>query len=96
MVFPVAGQKSNHVGQTLSSLMLDVCQLLGVRKLNTTAYHGGKVQPNPKIMLRKQASTHGLQWDKFLSGVVGHIETPLTSFLLFGKDCRSSIAAPYK
>ena len=70
MVFPVAGQKSNHVGQTLSSLMLDVCQLLGVRKLNTTAYHGGKVQPNPKTMLRKQAATYGLQWDKFLSGVV--------------------------
>ena len=46
-------------------------------------------------MLRKQAATHGLQWDKYLYGVLwAYRNTPhestlkKPSFLLFGMDCR--------
>ena len=90
----------------LSNLMLDVCQLLGVKKLNTTAYHpqcNGLVERfnrTLKAMLRKQAATYGLQWDKYLSGVVwAYRNTPhettgeKPSFLLFGTDCRSPTEA---
>ena len=47
-------------------------------------------------MLRKQAVTYGMQWDKFLSGTVwAYRNTPheatgeKPSFLLFGIDCRT-------
>ena len=63
----------------LSTLMLDVCEKLGIQKLNTMAYH---LQCNDlverfnrtlKAMLRKQAATYGMQWDKELCG---HTEIP--------------------
>ena len=82
--------------------MLDVCEKLGIQKLNTTAYHSqcnGLVERfnrTLKAMLRKQAATCGMQWDKFLSGTVwAYRNTPheatgeKLSFLLFGIDCRS-------
>ena len=40
----------------LSLLMKDICQLLGIKKVNTTAYH---LQCDG--MLRKQAATYGAQ-----------------------------------
>ena len=86
----------------LSTLMLDVCEKLGIQKLNTTAYHpqcNGLVERfnrTLKTMLRKQAATYGTQWDKFLAGTVwAYRNTPheatgeKPSFLLFGIDCRS-------
>jgi len=86
----------------LPHLMLDVCALLGTQKLNTTAYHPqciGLVERfnrTLKAMLRKQAVTHGAQWDKFLPGMLwAYRNTPhdttgeKPSFLLFGIDCRS-------
>ena len=60
----------------LSNLMLDVCEKLGIQKLNTTAYHpqcNGLVERfnrTLKTMLRKQAATYGTQWDQFLSGTL--------------------------
>ena len=59
----------------LSHLMLDVCTLLGIEKLNTTAYHpqcDGMVERfnrTLKSMLRKRAAQFGAQWDKNLSGM---------------------------
>ena len=56
--------------------MLDVCKLLGIKKLNTTAYHpqcDGMVERfnrTLKTMLRKQAAVFGNQWDRYLSGVL--------------------------
>jgi len=56
--------------------MVDVCEKLGIKKLNTTAYHpqcNGLVEHFNrmlKTMLRKQAATFGTQWDKFLSGTL--------------------------
>ena len=82
--------------------MLDVCEKLGIQKLNTTAYHpqcNGLVERfnrTLKTMLRKQAATYGSQWDQFLSGTWwAYCNTPheatgeKPSFLLFGIDCRT-------
>ena len=90
----------------LSHLMLDVCTLLGVTKLNTTAYHpecDGMIERfnrTLKTMLRKRVSQFGAQWDKHLSGVLwAYRNTPhdstgeKPSFLLFGWDCRSPLEA---
>ena len=60
----------------LSHLMQDICELLGIRKLNTTAYHpqcDGLVQRynrTLKTALRKHAARFGVQWDCLLPGVV--------------------------
>lgn len=60
----------------LSHLMKDVCGLLGIRKLNTTAYHpecDGMVERfnrTLKTMLRKHAANFGNQWYCYLSGVI--------------------------
>ena len=60
----------------LSHLMLDLCKLLGIKKLNTTAYHpqcDGMVERfnrTLKTMLRKHAATFGNQWDQYLPGLL--------------------------
>ena len=60
----------------LSHLMRDLCQMLGIKKLNTTAYHpecDGMVERfnrTLKSMLRKHAARFGKQWDQFLPGVL--------------------------
>ena len=90
----------------LSHLMQDVCNLLGTRKLNTTAYHpqcDGMVERfnrTLKTMLRKHAAKFGNQWDKYLHGAlwayrnVPHESTgEKPSFLLYGFDCHSPTEA---
>lgn len=90
----------------LSHLMMDVCELLGVKKLNTTAYHpqcNGMVERfnrTLKSLLRKHAARFGTDWDKHLSGVLwAYRNTPhestgeKPSFLLFGIDCRGPTEA---
>ena len=60
----------------LSHLMTDLCALLGIKKLNTTAYHpecDGMVERfnrTLKTMLRKHAARFGVQWDCYLSSVL--------------------------
>ncbi len=90
----------------LSHLMQDVCRLLGVKKLNTTAYHpqcDGMVERfnrTLKTMLRKHADKFGRQWDQYLPGLLwAYRNTPhdstreKPSFLLFGLDWRSPTEA---
>ena len=85
----------------MSFLMQDVCKLLGIQKLNTTAHHpqcNGMVERfnrTLKTMLRKHVSKFGMQWDMYLSGILyAYRNTPHSStgekpsFLLFGFDCR--------
>ena len=85
----------------LSHLMKDVCGLLGIEKLNTTAYHPQcnglteRFNRTLKTMLRKHAAKFGPQWDRYLHGVLwAYRNTPheatneKPSFLLFGMDCR--------
>ena len=92
----------------LSNLMADLCRMLGVTKLNTTAYHpqcDGAVERfnrTLKTILRKHAAKFGCQWDRFLPGVLwAYRNTPHTStgekpsFLLYGVDCRSPTEAAF-
>ena len=92
----------------LSHLMKDVCKLMGIRKLNTTAYHqqcDGMVKRfncTLKTVLRKHAATSGMQWDKYLPGVLWAYRNTLhestgekPSYLLFGQDCRTPTEAAY-
>ena len=86
----------------LSHLMLDVCKLLGIKKLNTTAYHpqcDGMVERFNRTlnaMIRKHVTQFGKQWDQYLPGLLwAYRNTPhestgeKPSYLLFGMDCRS-------
>ena len=90
----------------LSHLMMDLCKLLGIKKLNTTAYHpqcDGMVERfnwTLKTTLRKHAATFGNQWDQYLPGLLwAYRNTPHEStgekppFLLYGFDCRSPTEA---
>ena len=92
----------------LSHLMKDVCKMLGMTKLNTTAYHpecDGMVERfnrTLKAMLRKHAAQFGKQWDQYLSSVLwAYRNTPhdstgeKPSFLLFGWDLRGPTEAAF-
>ena len=83
----------------LSHLMTDLCKILGIKKLNTTAYHpecDGMVERfnrTLKTSLRKHAATYGNQWDKYLYGVLyAYRNIPHESkgekppYLLYGMD----------
>ena len=93
---------SDRGANLLSHLMLGTCELLGIKKLNTTAYHpqcDGLVERynhTLKTALRKHAAWYGVQWDRLLPGVVwAYRNTPheatreKPSYLLFGMDCRT-------
>ena len=97
---------SDRETKLLSHLMLDVCKLLGIKKLNTTAYHpqcDGMVERfnrTLKTMIRKHVTDFGKQWDQYLPGLLwAYRNTPhestgeKPSYLLFGIDCRSPTEA---
>ena len=97
---------SDQGSNLISSLILDVCKLLGVEKLNTTSYHPEcdsmveRFNRTLKTMLRKKAAQLGTQWDKHLPGLLwAYRNAPhdttgeKPSFLLFGWDCRSPTEA---
>ena len=111
-VFPVFGVPecllSDRGTNLLSNLMIDLCKMLGVTKLNTTSYHPQcdsaveRFNRTLKTILRKHAAKFGCQWDRFLSGILwAYHNTPHSStgekpsFLLFGVDCRSPTEAAY-
>ena len=93
---------SDRGANLLAHVMGDVCQLLGVTKLNTTSYHPQcdsmveRMNRSLKSMLRKHVAKFGGQCDCFLPGVLwahrntSHESTKeKPSFLLFGIDLRS-------
>ena len=70
----------------LSHLMLDVCAILGIEKINTTSYHpecDGMVERfnrTLKTILCKRAAQFGTQWDNHLTGVLwAYRNTPHSS-----------------
>ena len=90
----------------MSHLMRDLCDLLGIKKLNTMAYHpqcDGLVETfnqTVKTMIWKQAATFGSQWDRYLPGVLwAYRNTPhevtgeKPSFLLFRSDLQTPTEA---
>ena len=97
---------SDRGANLLAHVMQDVCELLGVRKLNTTAYDpqcDGMVERlnrTLKTMLRKHVAKFHGQWDRFLPRVLwAYRNTPhestkeKPSFLLFGIDLKSPTEA---
>ena len=72
----------------LSHLMMDLCTMLGIKKLNTTAYHpecDGMVERFNRTltsMLRKHAAWFNKQWDRFHESTG---EKP--SFYCLGSTC---------
>lgn len=97
---------SDRMANLLSHLMLDVCALLGIEKLNTTSYHpecDGMVERfnrTLKTMCWKRAAQFGIQCDNHIPALLwAYRNTPHTStgekpsFFLFGWDCRSPIEA---
>lgn len=93
------GLLSDRGTNPLSFLMRDVCDLLGVTNINTTAYHpqcNGLVECFNRTleqMLRKHVEKRGRQWDTCLYGLLWayrntrHESTgEKPSFLLFGRD----------
>lgn len=96
-MFGVPEALLSDCGVNLLSHMTDVCELLGVEKLNTTAYHPEcddmleRFNRTLKTMLRKRAAQFGNQWDRYLPGLLWtyrntrHDTTgEKPSFLLFG------------
>ena len=91
----------------LSNLIMDLCKMLGISKLNTTAYHpqcDGAVERfnrTLKCILRKYTARFGSQWDRYLPGVLWTYRNPHTSigkkplFLMYGVDCRTPTEAAY-
>ena len=70
----------------LSNLMVDLCQMLSIKKLNTMAYHpqcNGAVEHfnrTLKSVLRKHAARFGSQWDQCLPGILwAYRNTPHSS-----------------
>ena len=67
---------SDRGANLLSHLMLDVCKLLGICKLNTTSYHpqcNGMVKRFNRTlikMLKAHALKFGMQWNLYLPGVL--------------------------
>ena len=95
--FPVFGvpecMLSDRGANLLSHLMMEVCELLGIKKLNTTSYHSqynGVVEHcnrTLKRMFRKHDGRFGLQWDHYLSGVMwAYRNTPIK---VPERNCRS-------
>ena len=93
---------SDRGANLLSHLMMDICNLMGIHKLNTTAYHpqcNGMVERfnrTLKGILRAHAARFGSQWDIMLPGVLfAYRNTPhestgeKPSFLTFGVDLRT-------
>ena len=85
----------------LSHLMLDVCALLGIEKLNTTAYHpecDGMVEwfnRMLKTMLHKRAAQFGVQWDKHLAAILrAYHNTPHETMKNHHSYCMAGIAGP--
>ena len=85
----------------LSKLMLEVCRLMGVKKVNTTAYHpqtDGLVERFNRTltdMLAKTVEAQGANWDERLPYVLFAYRTSLQQstlespfFLLYGRDAQ--------
>ena len=88
-VFPLFGVPnallSDRGANFLAHVMQDVCELLGIRKLNTTAYHPQcdgmvkRLNRTLKTMLRKHVTKFTVSGIDSCPGSYGHTLTLLTS-----------------
>ena len=95
----VPGELLSDRGNTfLSGLISEVCSLLGIHKLNTTAYHpqtDGLVERTLTAMLSKTVEKNGKNWDRQLPYVLFAYRTSQQEvtkespfFLIHGRDPR--------
>ena len=90
----------------MSDLIREICQFVGMKKINTRAYHpqtDGMVEKfNSTLiaMIAKQAAVYGSEWDRYLCyllfayRVKCHDSTQESPFfLLYGRDARIPIEA---
>ena len=88
----------------LSNLMKDVCELTGIKKVNTTASHpqtDGLVENfnrTLQAMIAKYSAVHGSNWDEFLPRLLFAYRTKCHEstgespfYLLYGRDARIPI-----
>lgn len=64
---------SDRGANLLSHLMIDICKLLGVKKLTPTAYDPqckSLVERFNRTLKAMHAGRFGLQWDQYLHGVL--------------------------
>ena len=92
---------SDHEAAFLSHLLTEICELLGVEKLNTTVYHpqmdGLEERFNRTLseILAKKAEQSGKDWDNHLPFVLFAYQASLQEstvelpfYLLYGQDPR--------
>ena len=92
---------SDRGANLLSSLMLELCKLTGMKKINTTAYHpqtDGLVENfnrTLQAMLAKHSKFFGMEWDKHLQHLLfGYRTKPHNStnesefYMIYGRDAR--------
>ena len=77
---------SDRGANLLSHLVLDLCKMLGITKLNTSSYHpqcDGAVERFNRTLkqaLRKHVAQFGRQWDRYLPGILwAYRNTPHSS-----------------
>ena len=89
----------------LSALMAEVCKIMGIHQVNTTAYHpqtDGLVERFNRTltnMLAKTVEKNGRDWDRHLPYVLFAYRTSVQAstgespfFLMYGRDARLPIA----
>lgn len=93
---------SDRGANFLSELILEICKLLGIEKLNTSGYHpqtNGMVEKFNSTLtgiLSKCVEKHGCDWDvqlpyvMFAYRVAVHESTQESFFLLYGRDARTA------
>ena len=92
---------SDRGANLLSNLMLEICKLTGMKKINTTAYHpqtDGLVENfnrTLQAMLAKHSKAFGMDWDKHLQHLLfayrtrPHDSTNESPFyMIYGRDPR--------
>ena len=92
---------SDRGANLLSDLILDICQLTGMKKINTTCYHPQtdelveNFNKTVRAMIAKHAKQFGMYWEKYLHLLLfayrtkPHDSTDESPFyLLYGCDAR--------
>ena len=101
--YPGMGLLSDRGPNLLSEQILDVCEILGIKKINTTAYHPQtnglveKMSRTLRSMLAKHAHKFGPNWELHLQQfIVSNLRTPLERFpfilcMVETPDCQQSL-----
>ena len=92
---------SDRGANLLSTMILEICKLTGMKKLNTTSYHPQtdvlveNFNRTLRAMIAKYCETYGTNWDEYLQRLLFAYRTKVHEttnespfFLLYGRDAR--------